>query len=140
MLLALLGGILIGLSASLAHAGARQVAGVSGMLGDLLRRPARPLGFGVWFVAGLVLGGLLLARFAVPAATALAPRSLGWILVAGLLVGFGTRLGRGCTSGHGVCGVSRLSPRSLVATSVFVATAAAVVFLTRHVFAAWGVG
>jgi len=140
MLLALLGGILIGLSASLAHAGARQVAGVSGMLGDLLRRPARPLGFGVWFVAGLVLGGLLLARFAEPAATALAPRSLGWILVAGLLVGFGTRLGRGCTSGHGVCGVSRLSPRSLVATSVFVATAAAVVFLTRHVFAAWGVG
>ena len=138
MLLALLGGILIGLSASLAHAGARQVAGVSGILGDLLRWPVRPLGFGAWFVAGLTLGGLLLAQFAEPAAAALTPRSLGWILVAGLLVGFGTRLGRGCTSGHGVCGVSRLSPRSLVATSVFVATAAVVVFLTRHVFA--GVG
>ena len=140
MLLALLGGILIGLSASLAHAGARQVVGVSGILGSLLRSPGRPSGFGLWFTAGLVLGGVLIARFAAPVVTTLAPRPLGWILVAGLLVGFGTRLGSGCTSGHGVCGISRLSPRSLVATGVFMATAAAVVFLTRHVFATWGAG
>jgi uncharacterized membrane protein YedE/YeeE len=131
---------LIGLSASLAHAGARQVVGVSGILGGLLRPPARPLGFGLWFIAGLVLGGLLIARFAAPAATTLAPRSLAWLLVSGLLVGFGTRLGSGCTSGHGVCGISRLSVRSLVATGVFMATAAIVVFLTRHVFAGWGAG
>jgi uncharacterized membrane protein YedE/YeeE len=141
MILALFGGVLIGLSASLAHAGARQVAGVSGLLGGLLRGPLRPLGFGSWFVAGLVLGGLLLARFAtamVPVGSSIAPRQLPWLLVAGLLVGFGTRLGSGCTSGHGVCGISRLSLRSLVATSVFMATAALVVFLTRHVLPAWG--
>jgi uncharacterized protein len=140
MLLALFGGILIGLSASLAHAGARQVVGVSGILGGLLRPPVRPLGFGVWFLAGLVLGGLIIMRFAAPAATTLAPRSFAWILVSGLLVGFGTRLGNGCTSGHGVCGISRGSPRSVVATAVFMATAAVVVFLTRHVFEGWGAG
>jgi uncharacterized protein len=141
MILALFGGVLIGLSASLAHAGARQVAGVSGLLGGLLRGPLRPLGFGLWFVAGLVLGGLLLARFAtaiVPVASSIAPRPLLWLLAAGLLVGFGTRLGSGCTSGHGVCGISRLSLRSLVATGVFMATAALVVFLTRHLLPAWG--
>ena len=140
MLLALFGGVLIGLSASLAHAGARQVVGVSGILGGLLRPPARPLGFGLWFIAGLVLGGLLIARFAAPAVTTLAPRPLAWLLVSGLLVGFGTRLGSGCTSGHGVCGISRLSVRSLVATCVFMATAAIVVFLTRHVLTAWSAG
>lgn len=143
MIWALFGGVLIGLSASLAHGGARQVAGVSGILGGLLRGPRRPLGFGLWFVAGLVLGGSLLARLAgpgVPMGSSLPPRSLVWIVVAGLLVGFGTRLGSGCTSGHGVCGISRLSPRSLVATCVFMITAAIVVLLTRHVFPTWGAG
>lgn len=143
MLLALFGGVLIGLSASLAHAGARQVAGVSGLLGGLLRDGLRPLSFALWFVAGLVLGGLLIARLVpwlAPVASSVAPRSLGWLLVAGLLVGFGTRLGSGCTSGHGVCGISRLSPRSVVATCVFMATAALVVLLTRHVFPAWRAG
>jgi uncharacterized membrane protein YedE/YeeE len=137
MFLALLGGILIGLSASLAHAGAREVVGVSGIVDGLLRWPLRPLGFGLWFVAGLVLGGALIAPFIQPVVTTLAPRSLAWILVAGLFVGFGTRVANGCTSGHGVCGISRLSWRSLVATGVFMATAAIVVLLTRHVFAAW---
>lgn len=145
MILALFGGALIGLSASLAHAFARQVAGVSGILGGLLRGPWRPLGFGLWFVAGLVLGGSLLARFAAKVAavsvgSSLPSRSLVWIVAAGLLVGFGTRLGSGCTSGHGVCGISRLSPRSLVATCVFMITAALVVLLTRHVFPTWGAG
>lgn len=143
MIWALFGGVLIGSSASLAHAFARQIAGVSGILGGLLRGPWRPLGFGLWFVAGLVLGGSLLARFAGPTVSvvsSLPPRSLPWIVVAGLLVGFGTRLGSGCTSGHGVCGISRLSPRSLVATCVFLITAAIVVLLTRHVFPTWGAG
>ena len=132
MILALIGGILIGLSASIAHSGARQVTGVSGLLGGLLRWPVRPLGFGLWFMAGLVLGGLLTARLFGPGvalASSRAPRSFAWLLVAGLLVGFGTRLGSGCTSGHGVCGISRLSVRSLVATGVFMATAALVVLL-----------
>ena len=140
MLAALFGGILIGLSASLVHSGVRQVAGVSGILGGLLRGPTRPLGFGLWFVMGLVLGGLLIARFvpALAGVSALGPRPLGLLIASGLLVGFGTRLGSGCTSGHGVCGISRRSLRSLVATCVFMAAAALVVLLTRHVFAGWG--
>lgn len=140
MLLALLGGALIGLSASLAHASARQTVGVSGSVGGLLRWPIGRLGFGDWFVAGLLAGGFLIARFAPPTVTTLAPRPVLLLLVSGLLVGFGTRLGGGCTSGHGVCGISRLSLRSLVATAVFMATAAFVVLLTRHVFGTGGPG
>lgn len=140
MLSALLGGALIGVSASLAHAAERQIVGVSGLLGDLVRRPFRALGFGTWFVLGLLLAGFVIARLAPPSATQLPARPLGWLVASGLLVGFGTRLGSGCTSGHGVCGISRLSRRSLLATSVFMATAALVVLLTRHVFTAWGLG
>ncbi len=142
MLLALFGGALIGLSASLAHAGARQTLGVSGSVGGLLRWPLGRLRFADWFIAGLVVGGFLLARLAPPTLTlpSLAPRPVSLLLVAGLLVGFGTRLGSGCTSGHGVCGISRLSLRSLVATCTFMATAALVVLLVRHVFAGWGAG
>lgn len=132
MLAPLLGGILIGVSASLAHAGARRTAGVSGVLGSSLRWPLRPLGFAGWFVVGLLLGGLALARFA-PPSLPITQSTLLWLVPAGLLVGFGTRLGSGCTSGHAVCGISRLSVRSLVATITFMATAAVVVFVSRHV-------
>jgi len=125
---------LIGLSASLAHAGARQVAGVSGHLGGLLGRPARWFGFGTWFVLGLLLGGVLIAAFAAPVVTRLAPRPALLLAVSGVLVGFGTRLGSGCTSGHGVCGISRMSPRSIVATLVFMTTAALTVLASRHLF------
>jgi uncharacterized protein len=133
---ALIGGILIGLSASLAHAKAGRIAGVSGILGAWLRGPWRLRAFETWFVAGLVLGGLLLSRSAwaqTPSFTNARP--LGLVVAAGLLVGVGTRLGSGCTSGHGVCGLSRGSVRSLVATLVFMATAALVVFVTRHALA-----
>lgn len=132
MLASLLGGVLIGLSASLAHAGARRTAGVSGVLGNSLRWPLGPLGFAGCFVLGLLLGGLALARFA-PPSVSITQDTLLWLVPAGLLVGFGTRLGSGCTSGHAVCGIARLSLRSLVATCTFMATAAAVVFVTRHV-------
>jgi uncharacterized protein len=132
MLGPLLGGILIGLSASLAHAGARRTAGVSGVLGSSLRWPLRPLGFAGWFLIGLLVGGLALSRFA-PPSLPLTPGTLLWLVPAGLLVGYGTRLGSGCTSGHAVCGISRLSMRSLAATATFMATAAVVVFVMRHV-------
>jgi uncharacterized membrane protein YedE/YeeE len=134
MLSALLGGLLIGASASLAWSGARQIAGISGVGGRFLRGPLTS-GFAGWFLAGLLGVSLLLGRVAGPWQTAsLAARPLGWVLVAGLLVGFGTQLANGCTSGHGVCGLSRLSGRSLVATLTFMFTAA-VVFLTRHALA-----
>jgi uncharacterized protein len=132
MLGPLLGGILIGLSASLAHAGARRTAGVSGVLGSSLRWPLRPLGFAGWFLIGLLVGGLALSRFA-PPSLPLTTGTLLWLVPAGLLVGYGTRLGSGCTSGHAICGISRLSMRSIAATATFMATAAVVVFVMRHV-------
>jgi uncharacterized membrane protein YedE/YeeE len=131
---ALVGGALIGLAASAMLFFLGRVAGVSGIAGGLLQRPAA--GDTLWraaFVAGLAIGGALLA-LAYPAAFPSPPVDpSAALIVAGLLVGFGARLGNGCTSGHGVCGVSRLSRRSLVATATFVATAIVTVFVTRHV-------
>ena len=133
MLLALVGGLLIGASASLAWSGARQIAGVSGLVGRVLRAP-EPLGFAPWFLLGLLGVSVLLGRFPGPwHELGIEERPLGPLVLAGLLVGFGTQLGSGCTSGHGVCGLSRLSPRSLVATLTFMGVAGAVVFLVRHV-------
>jgi uncharacterized protein len=136
MLSALLGGLLIGASASLAWSGAGQIAGISGIVGGFLRAPLAG-SFRLWFLAGLLLTSLVWGVLggAPAAAMSLAARPLAWLVVAGLLVGFGTQLGNGCTSGHGVCGVSRLSRRSLVATLTFIVTAGFVVLLTRHVFA-----
>lgn len=119
---ALIGGALIGLSASLLMLGNGRIAGISGILGGLLG-PAR--GDALWrvlFLLGLVIAGAATMHFA-PAQLGASPRSLPLLAVAGLLVGFGTRLGGGCTSGHGVCGISRLSPRSLVATGTFMLVA-----------------
>lgn len=132
--LALLGGLLIGGSASIAWSGAGQIAGISGIVGGWLRAPALQ-GFRPAFLLGLLLTSALVGLVSGSAlsASSIAARPLTWLLVSGLLVGFGTQLGSGCTSGHGVCGLSRLSRRSLVATLVFMLTAALVVFLTRHV-------
>ena len=90
-----------------------------------------------WFLIGLLLTSLLVGVLggSPAAAMSVASRPLPWLVVAGLLVGFGTQLGSGCTSGHGVCGLSRLSARSLVATVTFMMTAGLVVLLTRHAFA-----
>lgn len=118
---ALLGGTLIGLGASLLLIASGNLAGISGILSDLLLYRGRDMGWRVFFVAGLLGSGLVAAVIA-PDAIESSPRSLGMLGVAGCLVGIGTRLGRGCTSGHGVCGVSRLSPRSIAATFVFLGT------------------
>jgi len=129
----LLGGVLIGLGTVLLMATCGRIAGISGILGGLLppapeSDPWRPA-FLIGMIAGAPLAGLALgtAPPGVPAA------SLPVLAAAGLLVGFGSGLGSGCTSGHGICGIARLSPRSLAATATFMATAMATVFVTRHI-------
>ena len=134
----LVGGMLIGLAASLLLLTHGRVAGISGLYGGALRRGATDRSFRLTFLAGLVLTGLAL-RFIVPSAFATSwNASLPIALAAGLFVGFGTQLGNGCTSGHGVCGLSRLSLRSFVATLTFMATAGVTVFIVRHVLGGEG--
>jgi uncharacterized membrane protein YedE/YeeE len=129
----LAGGVLIGLAAALLLLVDGRIAGISGIVGGLLR--AKP-GDGAWRVA--FLAGLLAAPFAYRAFAALPPMSIDAsypvLLVAGLAVGLGTRYAGGCTSGHGVCGLSRLSPRSLVATLAFMGAGFATVLAVRHLF------
>ncbi len=130
----LIGGALIGLAAVLLLALNGRIAGVSGILGGLITSTSRGERF--WhlaFIFGLIAGAGLyvLARGGLPLELQAGGLTL---LLAGLLVGVGTRLGSGCTSGHGVCGLARRSPRSLMATMTFMVTAALTVFLTRHVF------
>lgn len=126
----LVGGALIGASASALLLMNGRVAGISGILGGLLG-PASPSehAWRALFVVGLVLGGALSLAL-VPGAFG-APPALGVAIVAGLLVGVGTKLGSGCTSGHGVCGISRLSVRSVVATVTFIGTGALAVLAAR---------
>ena len=126
----LLGGLLIGAAASLLLLGNGKVAGISAIVAGVMR-PAAERGWRVLFLAGLVLGGALVALFQ-PTAFGTSPRPLALLAVAGLMVGFGARLGGGCTSGHGVCGLSRLSKRSLIATLTFMATAALAVFAVHR--------
>jgi len=136
---ALVGGMLIGLSASIAWTWGRRIAGVSGIWGGMLRAP-RLGGFRAGFLGGLLGASALLGLLwgqALPGSESPA-RPVAWLVISGLLVGFGTQLGRGCTSGHGVCGISRFAPRSLVATATFMGVAAIVVLLTRHVWAGGG--
>jgi uncharacterized membrane protein YedE/YeeE len=131
----LAGGALIGLAAAMFALLNGRIAGISGVLGGLLR-PAR--GDVAWRAA--FVAGLLIAPLAYALATSLPqPRiDAGWglLVAAGLLVGAGTRYGSGCTSGHGVCGLSRLSPRSLAATAAFMGAGFATVFVVRHLLGA----
>ena len=129
---ALIGGGLIGLAAVLLMLLNGRIAGVSGIFGEALS-PGADRAWRVAFLAGLVAAPLALAALSHAAPAPLMPASFAVIVAGGLLVGFGTRLGGGCTSGHGICGVARLSPRSLVATAVFMAAAIVVVVMTRHV-------
>lgn len=134
-LLSLAGGSLIGLAASLVLWTHGRVAGISGIFSGLLGRPPADIAFRVAFLLGLVAAGLGVA-LVLPELVPSASPSIGVAAIAGLVVGFGTRLGNGCTSGHGVCGVSRLAPRSIVATMTFMATGALTVFVIRHVLGA----
>ena len=130
---AAVGGALIGLAATLLMLLTGRIAGISGIFGGLLAPGANDRGWRLAFIAGLILAPLASGLAGYPMAPPQLPESWGVIIVAGLLVGFGTRLGSGCTSGHGICGISRRSARSLVATALFVATAMAVVAVSRHV-------
>jgi hypothetical protein len=131
---ALLGGVLIGLAASLLLFTHGKVAGISGIFGQLLRAETPDRAFRTFFVLGLVASGVV-AALARPAAIGQpVVGSLALLGVAGVLVGLGTRIGGGCTSGHGVCGMSRLSVRSVIATMTFMATGFATTYLLLHVF------
>ncbi|MBX3185831.1 MAG: YeeE/YedE family protein [Labilithrix sp.] len=130
---ALLGGALIGLAASILLLTHGRVAGISGLYGNLFRRGVPDRAFRASFVAGLVVVGAALHLLRPESFASTWTPGLPLALVAGVVVGVGTRLGNGCTSGHGVCGISRLSVRSLAATGTFMATAFITVFVVRHV-------
>jgi len=128
---ALAGGVLIGLAVALLLLGSGRVAGVSGIVGGLVAPQRGEWPWQALFVAGLVAGGVV-ARVVAPESLGAIGGALPELAVAGVLVGLGTRLAGGCTSGHGVCGISRLSVRSLAATGTFMVVAGLVVFLVRH--------
>lgn len=132
---AAIGGALIGLAAAMLWLGIGRIAGVSGILGNVWAPGAKPSDR-VWrlaFLAGLVAAPGLWHLAGGPLPSLTLPSSPVPIVAAGLLVGIGTRLGGGCTSGHGVCGLARLSRRSIVATALFMGTAIVTVFVTRHI-------
>jgi len=131
---AAIGGALIGLSAVLLMLFNGRVAGVSGIMGGFVNGQASGRPWRIAFIAGLITAPLAAGLAGYPVPKPQVPGNFATIAIAGLLVGFGTRLGSGCTSGHGICGISRLSPRSIAATLVFMAAAVIVVALTRHVF------
>jgi uncharacterized protein len=128
-----LGGALIGLAAVTLMLANGRIAGVSGIVAGLSAPRHGDIGWRIAFVAGLCLGAFIYALARGGSLQIELQASLPIMIAAGLLVGFGTRLGSGCTSGHGICGIARFSPRSLLATVVFMASAFVTVFVTRHV-------
>ena len=130
---ALIGGSLIGLAAALLVLANGRVLGISGILGGLLTSTGEEMAWRVVFLVGLLLGVMVTVWLYEPAGSVYLEASWPVLVVAGIAVGFGTRLGNGCTSGHGVCGVARGSPRSLAATGVFFTVALVTVFVARHV-------
>lgn len=130
----LVGGLLIGLAVTLLLLLNGRLAGISGIVGGLLTTAGRGDGWRAAFVAGLLIGALAYVIATGDASSVSVGASLPAVVAGGLLVGFGTRLGSGCTSGHGLCGVARFSGRSVAATTVFFAVAMLTVFLTRHLF------
>jgi uncharacterized membrane protein YedE/YeeE len=131
---ALAGGILLGLASAMFILVNGRILGISGIVGGLLRPKAGDAGWRISFVLGMLAAPVLYMLVAGPVPATI---DAGWgtVVLAGLLVGVGTRYGSGCTSGHGVCGLSRLSPRSLAATLSFMGAGFAIVFLVRHVLA-----
>ena len=128
---ALAGGLLIGAAALAFALLVGRVAGISGILGGLLRPAKGEVAWRVAFLAGLIASPLLYSAFA-PLPALHVESSTGVLIVAGLLVGWGTRFGSGCTSGHGVCGLARRSPRSLAATAAFMASGFLATYVIRH--------
>jgi uncharacterized membrane protein YedE/YeeE len=126
------GGLLIGLAAAVLILGAGRIMGAAGILGGVVDPRPGDVGWRLWLIAGLLLAPSLLMLFSAAKAPLI---ETPWpaLILAGLLVGLGTRLGSGCTSGHGVCGLSRLSPRSIAATALFMLSGFATVFVVRHV-------
>ena len=130
---ALVGGVMIGAAAATLLVLTGRIAGISGIVAGSLRSHEADRAWRLTFLAGLLAGGAVLAVVHPTALPARAPVPFPTLALAGLLVGYGTRLGNGCTSGHGVCGIGRLSPRALAATATFMATGIATVFVVRHV-------
>jgi uncharacterized membrane protein YedE/YeeE len=133
---AAIGGALIGLSAVLLMMLNGRIAGITGVFAGLIDPTGSDRAWRATFIAGLIAAPVSAVLLGLTLPLPQMPSSLTVIAVGGLLVGFGTRLSNGCTSGHGVCGIARLSPRSISATAIFMTAAIAVVALTRHVFGA----
>ena len=131
---ALLGGGLIGLASVLLMLLNGRVAGISGILGGALALSAGDKVWRLAFIAGLIVAPIVIGLFGYPLPEPQMPASWLLIVAAGVLVGFGARYGGGCTSGHGVCGIARLSARSIAATAIFMASAIIVVAIVRHGF------
>jgi len=129
----LAGGIMIGAAAALLLLVNGRIAGISGITGGVFSNIGEERTWRLAFLIGLVLGPLAIAALTGTMPEITVSASWPLLVVAGLLVGYGTRMGSGCTSGHGVCGLARLSPRSLAATATFMVVAAATVFVMRHV-------
>ena len=127
-----LGGVLIGLAAVLLLLANGRIAGVSGIVGGLFGSERADIAWRVAFVAGLWLGAISYWTFRGELFPVRLNASWPTVIVAGLLVGFGTRMGGGCTSGHGICGIARFSRRSMIATLIFIGTGIATVFVARH--------
>lgn len=128
---ALIGGVLIGVASTLLMAVNGRIAGISGIAGGLLIPRPGEIAWRGLFLAGLILGAGAYGLFR--QVHIQISQELPLLILAGVLVGFGTQLGKGCTSGHGVCGIARLSPRSIAATVVFMVCAAVTVYLARHI-------
>ncbi len=138
ILISLAGGVMIGLSAVMLMALNGRIAGISGIVGGLVNLTMLKDGAGAWgwslaFVVGLVISPFVYGLVGGELPALVQPRSISVIILGGLIVGFGTRLGGGCTSGHGVCGMARLSQRSIVATITFMLTGFATVFVFNQI-------
>lgn len=131
--LSLLGGILAGTASALFILNNGRIAGISGILGGLLSPRKDDIVWRIAFLLGLIAAPTVTFMF-MPAPVVTIEAETVTLLIAGILVGVGTRYGSGCTSGHGICGLSRLSPRSLIATLTFMAAGVVVVFVMRHLF------
>ncbi len=131
IMMALAGGALIGLAASAMMLFVGRIAGISGILGGALTPSKGDFAWRLFFLAGLLVAGVIVVMVAPSAIRSASGRSLGMIAAAGLIVGIGTQMGSGCTSGHGVCGLSRFSPRALVATLTFMGVGIVTTTLVR---------